>query len=124
FIRKEFSEPRIHFALNCASQSCPILKDGRYSAANLENELTAATQNFIRSSSGAKLNKEDKIIHLSMIFKWYRKDFEKSSNSVIQFILPYLPKDDQAWLKANKNGVQILYIPYNWGLNITPTLQL
>ena len=93
-------------------------------AENLEKELDVASQNFIRSTSGTNLDKDSKILHLSMIFKWYRKDFEKVSTSVVRFILPYLPKEDQTWLISNENEVQIQYMPYNWGLNITPTLQL
>jgi len=78
-LRKKLYEPRIHFALNCASQSCPLLKDGLYSAENLDQELDMAATLFIRSSEGARLDRKNKILYLSPIFKWYKKDFEKSS---------------------------------------------
>ena len=119
FIRKEFQEPRIHFALNCSSKSCPILKDGRYSGENLDNELEISTKNFIENPEGVKLEKEKLTINLSMIFKWYNKDFEKKHKTVLNFISKYLEEKDQIWIKENKEKIKINYIPYNWELNIT-----
>jgi hypothetical protein len=117
-ILRKFSEPRIHFALNCASQSCPILKDGLYSAENLNQELDMAAALFIRSSKGAWLDRKNKILHLSPIFKWYKKDFEQSSGSIVEFVKKYLKEEDHKFVEDNFSEIKISYQEYDWGLNI------
>jgi len=117
-LRKEFTEPRIHFALNCASQSCPLLKNGLYSAENFDQELDMAATLFIRSPNGAWLDRKNKILHLSSIFKWYRKDFEKAAGSVIDFVKKYLSEEDHQFLEDNLSELKISYQEYDWGLNI------
>ncbi len=117
-ILRKFSEPRIHFALNCASQSCPLLKDGLYSGENLDQELDMAATLFIRSPNGARLDRKNKILHLSPIFKWYRKDFEKSSGSIIEFLKKYLREEDREFIEDNLVEMKISYKEYDWGLNI------
>ena len=116
-LRKKFSEPRIHFALNCASQSCPLLKDDLYSAKNLDQELDMATTLFIRSPKGARLDRKNRILHLSPIFKWYRKDFEKSSGSIVEFVKKYLKEEDRKFIEGNLSEIKISYQEYDWGLN-------
>ena len=117
-ILRKSSEPRIHFALNCASQSCPLLKDGLYSGENLDQELDMAATLFIRSPNGARLDRKNKILHLSPIFKWYRKDFEKSSGSIIEFLKKYLREEDREFIEDNLFEMKISYQEYDWGLNI------
>ena len=117
-LRKEFSEPRIHFALNCGSQSCPLLKDGLYSAEYLDEELDMAATIFIRSPQGARLDRENKTLHLSSIFKWYKEDFEKSSGSVLKFVKRYLQEEDRKFIEENLSEIKMSYQEYDWGLNI------
>lgn len=117
-LREKFSEPRIHFALNCASQSCPLLKDGLYSAENLDQELEVAATLFIRSSKGARLDRKNRVLHLSSIFEWYRKDFEKSSGSIVEFVKKYLREEDRKFIEDNLSEIKISYQEYDWGLNI------
>jgi hypothetical protein len=116
-LRKEFAEPRIHFALNCGSASCPLLKDGLYSDENLDAELEAATTLFVRSPSGTRLDREKDVLHLSSIFKWYSKDFEKSAGSVLNFVRRYMADQDREYLENNP-GLKIEYQPYDWGPNM------
>jgi hypothetical protein len=117
-LREKFSEPRIHFALNCASQSCPLLKDGLYSAENLDQELEVAATLFIRSPKGARLDAKNRILYLSPIFEWYRKDFEKSSGSIIEFVKKYLTEEDRKFIEENLSEVKTSYQEYDWGLNM------
>jgi hypothetical protein len=116
-LRKEFAEPRIHFALNCGSASCPLLKDGLYSADNLDAELEAAATLFVRSPSGTWLDREKGVLHLSSIFKWYSNDFEKASGSALNFVKKYMADQDRKYLESNP-GLKIEYQPYDWGLNM------
>ncbi len=117
-LRKQFSEPRIHFALNCASQSCPLLKDDLYSAENLDQELDMAATLFIRSRKGSRLDKKNRILHLSPIFKWYKKDFEKSSGSIVESVKKYLREEDRKFIEDHLSEIKISYQEYDWGLNI------
>lgn len=117
-IRKEFDEPRIHFALNCASSSCPILKDGLYSPNNIEKELDAAAKLFINDKRGSRLEKENMILRLSTIFKWYRGDFEATGKTLPQYVAEYLPEENRKFILENESELKIKFIDYNWSLNI------
>jgi len=85
-VLRSASDPRVHFAMSCASQSCPALKNSLYTTKNLDHELDNAAKAFIRSPQGSRLDKENKTIHLSVIFKWYEKDFEKTSYLLLRSI--------------------------------------
>jgi hypothetical protein len=106
-LRKNFEEPRIHFAIVCASVSCPKLRNEAYTAANLEKQLEDQTIQFINDPSKNKItaNKAE----LSEIFNWFSGDFKKNG-TVLQFVNRY------SKTKANPNA-KISYKDYNWGLN-------
>lgn len=112
------SDPRVHFAMSCASQSCPALKNSLYTTENLDHELDYAARAFIRSSQGSRLDKENKTIYLSAIFKWYEKDFGKTSGSALSFVEKYLGKEERDFVKANRSEIKVDFLPYDWGLNI------
>ena len=116
-IRKEFQDPRIHFALNCSTLGCPVLKDGLYSADNIENELEEAARLYIRSQRGSRIDKNKNELHLSLIFKWYRNDFKISGKSLVQYVTQYLADEDANYLRANENAIKIKFIEYDWSLN-------
>lgn len=104
-IRKSFKEPRVHFALVCASIGCPILRSEAYTAENLDQQLDEQTKLYLHNSNGLQLNDEKKKVYISSIFKWYKEDF----TSVVEFIQKYLEKD--------LNKYELDYIDYNWNLN-------
>lgn len=103
-IRRRFREPRIHFALNCASTSCPRLPSSLFTADTLEAELEQLTQQFICSEE-VNYDPSANLLTLSPIFKWYRRDF---GPSVQAFIARYreVPLD-----------ARLAYRPYDWRLN-------
>jgi hypothetical protein len=72
-IRPRFNEPRIHFALNCASRSCPPLRGEPYVAAKLDAQLDEQTRGYVNESRGIKLSGDS--AQLSKIFDWYKEDF-------------------------------------------------
>jgi len=117
YIRKEFEDPRIHFALNCASSSCPLLKDGLYSGENLDRELDSAAQLFIRSPDGAVLDHDECVLRLSMIFKWYKKDFENKGVSVLEYVSRFMREVDREYLLDHQNEIKIRFMDYDWALN-------
>ena len=107
-VLKKMNEPRFHFAINCASISCPKLLDEAYTAASINEQLDKVAREFINSDEN-KIS-ENKVA-LSSIFDWYEKDFKvNGNNSIIEYINQY---NDT---KINP-GATITYLEYNWGLN-------
>lgn len=102
-IRKQFNEPRIHFALNCASESCPILLNKAYTASNLSTYLTSQTKKFLNDTSKNSFSKKE--AKISKIFDWYKADFP----DVMGFIKKYYPMD--------YTPKKTTYMDYSWDLN-------
>ncbi|MHA1972589.1 MAG: DUF547 domain-containing protein [Candidatus Hodarchaeales archaeon] len=110
-IRKKFKDPRIHFAINCASKSCPVLPNRLFDPETLDEYLDTLTRNFINDKDHILFDGQKKVLYLSPIFKWYKKDFI-AKDGVIQFVSEYLePKT--IILKE----VKIKYKDYDWKLN-------
>ncbi|MBW8011147.1 MAG: DUF547 domain-containing protein [Chloroflexi bacterium] len=107
-------DARIHFALNCASQSCPPIRV--YSADHLDEQLDLAARNFINHEVTFNQNR-DKLV-LSLIFKWYQADFGGKAN-LFRLLNQYLPEGERhLWLSHFGSNAEIKYRPYNWELNI------
>lgn len=106
-IRVQFKEPRIHFAVNCASIGCPSLYREAFTGKKLNDQLEAATKFFLANRSKNKIKK--KTVYVSKIFDWYGEDFEKSHGSVRKFLESYWPE-----VKETK---YLDHLDYDWGLN-------
>jgi hypothetical protein len=107
------SEPRIHFALNCASKSCPPIQV--YTADKLESQLELAVYNFV--SGTTEINPASQILMLSSIFKWFENDFG-GRVGVLTFLVGHLLEDERrAWISQNQNTIRLQYRPFDWGLN-------
>ena len=117
-IRKDFEDPRIHFALNCSSLGCPLLKEGLYSAENLDKELDAATKLYLSSTEGLRLDKEEDILYISMIFKWYKKDFETTGKTVTEYISEYAPNHIREYIHEKVDTLNLKNIEWDWSLNV------
>ena len=111
-------EPRIHFAINCASESCPKLLSRVYTAKNLDSELDKVTIAFINDPTRNKFDKETKIVHLSKIFDWFKKDFKKHSGSVQKYIAQYV-NDLEIKKALQADSYTVRYLKYDWSLNGT-----
>lgn len=106
-ILRKMNEPRIHFAIVCASVSCPKLLNKAYSANNLDEDLTLTTKAFLNDASKNEISSQH--IKLSKIFKWFAKDF-KTEGSLIDFLNRY--SDIKISANAKKS-----FKDYNWNLN-------
>lgn len=109
-IRPTFKEPRIHFALNCASLSCPPLHDAAFDAATLDATLTRLTRAFVnRNPRGFQLSPDGKTARVSKIFDWYGEDFKGEGG-----VLPYINRfrDEPAG-----TGLEVEFMEYDWRLN-------
>ncbi len=106
-------DPRIHFALNCASNSCPPI--GVYTPEQLGTQLDLAARNFIQGD--LLVDKDRKTVSVSSIFRWYQVDFG-GKGGIVDFLLNHIVEPGiQGWLKENRTAIQLNYHPYNWGLN-------
>ncbi|MCR4318765.1 MAG: DUF547 domain-containing protein [Candidatus Brocadiaceae bacterium] len=114
-LREAFREPRIHFAINCASMSCPKLLTEAYKAEKLEQQLETQAISFISNKSRNSLDKENEVLYLSSIFKWYEGDFIQKGEKLEEYIARYLNQKDAEFIRNNK--VTVKYLDYDWGLN-------
>uniref|UniRef100_UPI00404A30EE DUF547 domain-containing protein n=1 Tax=Gelidibacter sp. TaxID=2018083 RepID=UPI00404A30EE len=106
-ILRKMNEPRIHFAIVCASFSCPKLQNRAFIASDLETQLTNATKEFLSDTKRNEISQNH--LKISKIFQWFSKDF-KQNGSIIDFIDNYSSVDISPKAK-------ISYKDYNWDLN-------
>lgn len=111
-IRVHFTEPRIHFAVNCASKSCPALIPEAYEGATLDQQLESATRDFLENKEHNYL--EGDTLHVSSIFKWYKEDFNEDP---LSFFLAHTSSVLQQSLSTKKDRIRIRYLDYDWALN-------
>lgn len=111
-IREQFDEPRIHFAVNCASASCPPLADEPYEARGLDRMLEAQTVSYLRATT--KLRRSRGQVAVSKIFEWFEADFEPVGG-VRAFVAKRLPPKKAAFVRDESH--RITYLPYDWSLN-------
>jgi len=123
-LRKQFHEPRIHFAIVCASKSCPDLAPEAYLDTRLDEQLDRAAHRFVADTGkGSKLAKGrsplgrsvDKL-YLSSIFKWFRADFERGG-TLVDFVMPYLTGDERFFVEEANGDPPIAFLDYDWSLN-------
>lgn len=106
-LRKDFNEPRIHFAVNCASISCPILRNEAYTAENLDTQLDEQARIFLNDTSRNKITAQR--VEVSKIFSWFGGDFKKDQ-TLIEFLNKY--SEVQIEKKA-----KVRFMSYDWNLN-------
>ena len=108
-LRKQFKEPRIHFAIVCASLSCPDLRKGVYLPEAIDSQLDENTSSFLNNvTKGIRIR--DNQAEISKIFKWFTDDF-KPTGGVWKFILKYRPE------LVTEKEYSIDYLTYDWRLN-------
>jgi Protein of unknown function, DUF547 len=111
-LRPTFKDPRVHFAVNCASKSCPPLLSEPYTSRDLDRQLLEVTTAFINDPSQYRL--EGNTLRVNSIFKWFAEDFNKDPAG---FYLQYARGDLKSKLEALGNGIKVKYLDYDWSLN-------
>ncbi|MGE4233097.1 MAG: DUF547 domain-containing protein [Bacteriovoracia bacterium] len=116
-VRKNFSEPRIHFALVCASKGCPSLRQEAFTAGKLDAQLESSAVTFLKDPSRNRFDAQNKTLFLSSIFKWYGGDFDKKFSSVKSFIAPRIAKNGAEEILIKSDQSKVTYLDYDWSLN-------
>lgn len=106
-LRKKYSDPKIHVAVNCASGSCPQLPNYAFTEANYESKTNLLMRKFINDTKRNKIS-ENKV-QLSKIFEWFKGDFTKKG-SLTDYINKY------SKVKISKKP-KVSYLEYDWSLN-------
>jgi hypothetical protein len=120
-----FDEPRIHFAVNCASTGCPMLRDKAYVAESLDAQLEDSVRRFLGDRSRNRYDPAAGTLDVSRIFDWYKADFEKGNrgiSSAAQFLARYadlLADGAAARAVVHQGQAQVRYLDYDWTLNDT-----
>ena len=109
---RPMNEPGIHFAIVCASVSCPDLRTEAYQAASLQTKLKSQLNEFLdNTEKGMKMDPSTKTVYLSKIFDWYEKDFEQAGG-ILNFI-----NRNRGNSQTIPTDYSVKYLPYNWDLN-------
>lgn len=122
-LRRQFAEPRIHFAIVCASASCPPLRAEAYVGQRLDAQLDEQAHRFINDGTRNQFSRADNVVRLSQILDWFKGDFERDG-SLLRFLSRYVAEPQTAaWLAATpKDGtaIEVKYLDYDWTLNAQP----
>ena len=106
-LRKRYAEPRVHYALNCASVGCPMLREEAYSALHLENQLEEQALRFLSDRSRNRYR--DGRLEVSKIFDWYKEDFEPREQ--------YFERYAKALGMPAGARPRLAFLDYDWSLN-------
>ena len=114
-VLKGFKDPRAHFALVCASISCPPLRSEAYTSTKLSQQLDDQGRVFLADKTKNSFDLVTKKASISKIFDWYSKDFLGVAGSVQRFLAPFTEPSVKAVLEMN--GFEVSFGAYNWNLN-------
>lgn len=115
-LRQTFKEARIHFAVNCASSSCPILRPEAYAAQTLDAQLSDQAKRFLKDALRNRIDLNSKTIYVSKIFDWYQGDFAKAAGSLERYLADFIDDDAIKQMLLNKE-LKIEFMDYDWSLN-------
>lgn len=128
YLRTQFQEPRIHFALVCASGGCPWLRNGAYHPDIIDAQLETDAQQFITNPAKVRYDATTHTLYCSKIFRWYRQDFQHAIPVQANTGRAPLPNSDAAIADYIANYLpaplppapRLVYLPYDWSLNQRP----
>lgn len=118
-VLRTMAEPRIHFAIVCASIGCPRLMNEAYVADRVDDQLTINAKDFFARKQNFRYDPGARRFYLSAIMNWFGEDFGSDQAAVLKRIAAWLPTD-AAKNAAERNAVSLSYLPYDWNLNSQP----
>ena len=116
-LRKDFEEPRIHFAIVCASISCPVLRKEAFIPERLDSQLEEQTIGFFNDQTKNKFDSDKKITYISKILDWFSEDFGNDDEEILFYVSNYIDKKIGEDIRNNVDDWSIDYMDYDWGLN-------
>ena len=111
-LRPTYKDPRVHFAINCASKGCPPLRSEPYRGDVLDQQLDEMARAFINDPRRNRL--EGKTLYVSRIFKWFKEDF---GNDIVGFFQAYAQGDLKKELDSGREKIEVKHLSYDWSLN-------
>jgi hypothetical protein len=111
-LRPKFKDPRVHFAIVCASKGCPKLISDPYQGKILDSQLDEAARSFVNNWEQNYL--DGNTLYVSSIFKWFSEDF---NNDILSFFIKYATNDLKKQLGAKSGDIKIQHLDYDWSLN-------
>lgn len=117
YLRKNYSEPRYHFALNCAAVSCPRLRNEAYVGARLTSQLDDQVKTFLRDTNRNKIDVALKHLQLSPILQMVETDLRKDGITVSKWVAPYISDDESVRKELTEGKYKVSHLDYNWDLN-------
>lgn len=115
-VLRKLGEPRIHFAIVCASVGCPPLRNKAFTADKLGEQLDESAKAFFANPANLKLDPRTRTVQISQIIEWFGKDFAATSPEQLAAVRKHFPKPDEtAWVAGS--GVTVKYLDYDWSLN-------
>ena len=112
-LRADFSDPRVHYAVNCASYGCPNLQNEAWFGETLDAKLDDAARDYVNHPRGVTIRRNG-TLEVSTIYKWFREDFGGSNDGVIEHLLEYAEPELAAQIEAKP---KITKHEYDWSLN-------
>ncbi len=112
-LRPQFKDPRIHFAIVCASLGCPAIRSESYTAEKLDQQLSEQIRLFLSNPLKVRYDKFRNVLYVSLIFKWFKEDFEQAGGA-FAFIKANAPAD---LFNGIPEKTKIEWLNYDWSLN-------
>lgn len=114
-VLRKMGEPRIHFAIVCASIGCPRLLNEAFVLSRLDEQLSRNAKAFFADKTKFVANPQARTIQVSPILSWFGTDFGPDVAAQMRAIAPYVPEAAQAL--TNSGQARVTYLEYDWGLN-------
>jgi hypothetical protein len=123
-IRKQYQDPRIHFVLNCASESCPVIRPELPSGEELEALLDDAASEFVSNPANVFIDHDSETVFLSAIFEWYEDDYlnwlrangRPATNGVIDYVFTVADRSLQRELES-ASSYDVEFRDFDWTIN-------
>jgi hypothetical protein len=124
-LRKEgvYNEPRVHFAVVCASIGCPMLRNEAFTAARLDEQLEDGMRRFLADRTRNRYDAQSGKLEVSRIFDWYGKDFERgyrgftSVKATLARYADLLADAPEARARVREQKADVAFLEYDWALN-------
>ena len=118
-IRESFKDARIHFAINCAAESCPPIRPEPYAGSRINEQLDDQTRKFLNGPNGVRVEKKggELVLHTTKVMDWFKADFDKWGGGTVAFLTRYVSPDKRKLMDAAGNQIDVEYGEYSWKLN-------